>query len=230
MLAIVLTLITTAQADEKRHEVSLELASMSGQSVSADRISAEDLSFSGIRAGYGVTPWLTIIGSWNVSRSETAFYRDSYTYEAYPDESSYYQDDSVTTSGSQDMLSMFVVNQFAVGPKVDFSVKPWLHPYVTTQFNVVHGSLVLSDDLQDDDSLISVQSSSLGIGGVASAGVEFRLKPVNSRLQVASHLEVGGQWNSAFSFSTSEDDSATFDIGDFGFGGLVVRGGLGLRF
>ena len=228
MLTIVLMLMTAAQADEKRHEVSLELASINGQTASAERISADFLSFSGIRAGYGVTPWLTIIGSWNVSRSETDFYKEDYV--EYPDDGYYSDEEYYTTSGSQDMRSLFVVNQVAIGPKIDFTVTPWLHPYVTTQFNVVHGNLKFSDDLEEEDSLVSVQSSSFGLGGVASAGVEFRLKPMNSRFQVASHLELGGQWNSTLSFSTAEDDSATFSLGDFGYGGLVVRGGIGLRF
>ena len=82
MIAIVLAVMTAAQADEKRHEISVELTSINGQTATFDRIAVDPIPFSGIRAGYGINPWLTIIGSWNISRTQTSFSTNSY-YDEY---------------------------------------------------------------------------------------------------------------------------------------------------
>ena len=124
-------------------------------------------------------------------------------------------------------------HEFTVGAKYDWSPLKRIHPYATTQFMVNRMSLMINEAQSEDDPMIDIRGGGLGIGGVISGGVEYRTRPVNNGLQLASHLEVGYGLASKVQFDNLKNNGGDFsavDAGDLSLGGVYFRWGVGVRF
>jgi hypothetical protein len=226
MFGLLISLISVSQAEEVRHEVSLQMASIIGSSSTFERVANNPSNLTGLRGGFGLSENLTIVGSWNLGITDTDFSNSYYLEYGEDGDEVYYEGDG----SNQDLSSRLILNEIAFGPKFGIQLSPWLHSYATAQVNLIHGSLTFSDDVEDDDSLSMISASAMGFGGSGAVGVEFRMKPIQNCYQVASHLEFGGQWNTALSFTHTDENDSSLRIGSLGIGGLAVRGGVGVRF
>jgi len=221
-MMIFIALATAAFAAEPRHEVSLELGTHNSDSPAWGVIDSNSSNTIGIRGGYGINSRLTAIGSWHVGQIVTDHSSNSNDY--------YYEEPVHGSSGlNGGVYSSLLVNHLSAGAKISNQIQPWLVPYATVQGLVSIGSFSITDDLDDDESLINVSDSALGLGGVLSVGAELRAKPVNGA-SWAGHLEFGYGLTTEMAFALEGEGDSSASIGGLGYKGLSVRAGVGLRF
>lgn len=226
MFITILMLLTNAHAvdDIAVNELSVELGYLDGGDPHSYMI--QNGRTLGLRGGYGLNSWLTLIGSWHMSSTNTAF-GESYGYEV---DSDYYSNDYYAQVGV--FNTTLRSHEFSVGPKVDWSITKRFHPYATTQLMVNRMHLGINDSL-DDDPMIDIRGGGLGIGGLASGGLEFRTRPMSSGVQLASHMEFGYGISSKINFDNmknNDGDYSEIDAGDLSMEGLYFRFGVGIRF
>jgi hypothetical protein len=228
MMLILLTTMGIAFAGEARHELSLEVGTQAERDSDAGFLSGDPEGSLGIRGGYGMSSWLTILGSLHVGGTRTIM--EDYSYYDYGYEDEYY--DEYHYTDSQVFDSLFLHTQISSGPKASYVLKPWLVPYATVQATGVHGLLRLDDDLDEKDSLIETSAQAIAVGGAAAAGIEIRSKSVRGEFNVASHLELGYGATTKLNFKSRSgtEGGDPLSIGDLAFGGTYFRLGIGLRF
>jgi len=231
MMLLSLFALSTAHADEARNEVSLEWATLEGRDPDSDIIMDYGESSFGIRGGYGLNSWLTVVGAWHVGGTRN--YAESwYNYDDYDYDYEETGEESDVFNRNMGFESFFLHNQISAGPKVDYSVNRWLHPYATAQALVVHSHLTLSDDIDDRDSDVNIRSNGIGLGGTSTVGLEIRTRPIKRKYSVAVHFESGYVWTTKMSYKVkqSTEKGDKMPIGDLAFGGTNIRGGIGIRF
>jgi hypothetical protein len=228
MFITLLMLLTNAHAvdDIAVNELSVEVGYLDGGDLHSYMIQ-NGRSF-GLRGGYGLNSWLTLIGSWHMSSTKTAFrdpYYDDYGYDSDYNTEDYYGQEGVFNTTLRS-------HEFTVGPKVDWSVSKRFHPYATTQLMVNRMHLSINDSL-DDDPMIDIRGGGFGVGGLASGGLEYRSRPMSSGVQLASHMEFGYGISSKINFDNmknNDGDYSEIDAGDLSMEGLYFRFGVGVRF
>ena len=159
-------------ADHAVHELSLQAGSVARRGMYSDSILADSNGISGLRIGYGVKPWLSLIASWNVGITADLNSIDS--DDDYMIEEVEYPAGNTGSSLSGYLGSQFVHHQLSFGPKFDLSITPNWHPYIASQVVMIHGKLQFSDNIEDDSSLVNITTSDVGFGGNLTAGVEWR--------------------------------------------------------
>lgn len=159
----------------------------------------------GLRAGYGITPHLGVVASWQHSVDGGTVWAGGYDYEG--DESSF-------------NLAL-ASNRFSLGPKARFEVFPWLVPYATVQGALLWGSVKLDDDLDDDENLNQIRESGLAPGALGALGLEFVFRRSDRAVRPALGFEAGYGWMAPLTLEP---------MGELEFHGFYGSGTLGLRF
>ena len=227
-MLIILAFTSAALASEARHEVSVSFGNLNSNDPAWRILDGQQTPKGGIRAGYGLNPWLTLIGSWEMSRISNDHLASFYDYE-YNDSVHGATPESDGQAVSGGVFSSLSVHHLSFGTKYSHAFLPWLVPYATTQATVHVGSLSVSDNLDREEAEIAIDSSGIGFGGVVSGGLELRSKPYAGAFSFAAHLEFGYALSSNMNFSIESEDSSA-DIGSLGYNGPTVSAGLGLRF
>jgi len=226
----ILAFTTAAMAAEPRHEVSVEIGSLRSNDPAWNVIGGQQSPAGGIRAGYGLSPSLTVIGGWHMSQIQTDHNTSYYGY-GYEDEDIAHEPTGSSSNGATagSVLSELSVHHLSLGAKFSREVQPWLVPYATGQGKLHIGSLRVTDDLDKDEAMIDLNSSGLGFGGLFSAGVELRSKPANGSFSLAAHLEFGYAISTPMEFAI-ESEGSSASIGSLNYNGATVSAGVGLRF
>ena len=231
MMLLLLTTIGLASAGEARHELSIEVGTQAERDPDAGFLSSNPESSLGIRGGYGLNPWLTVLASVHVGGTRnqvdpSGYYEYGYEEEYYDYDDYYYGESGVGFD------SLFLHTQVSTGPKASYVLKPWLLTYATLQASGMHGLLRLDDDLDEKESLSEFSSQAVAVGGAAAAGFELRSKSVRGKYNLASHMELGygATTRLNFRFRPGADGADPVPIGDLAFGGTYFRLGVGVRF
>lgn len=197
----------SAPASAGTNELAFELGALGSSDRNWDLFSDGPLlSSMGLRAGYGVNDWLTVVGTWQTARDGSVLYIESYDANEYLD---------------QDALLSLRTNQLSLGPKFSLDLFSWLHPYATVQGLALLGTVRMDDDAQHDDNLNQYKSSAVTGGGFAALGLDFILLREDRPIRPATYLEMGYGRTANLAFD---------DIGTLGFGGFALRWGVGARF
>lgn len=227
MLNLILMTMGSALAldDSPRNEFSLEIGYLDGDDEQS--YTYYNGTTLGLRGGYGINSWLTVIGSWHMNQTNTTFGYDDYESPDY--------DYEVSDEINSDMPfhTQLRSHEFTIGTKYDWSPLNRLHPYATTQLMLNRMGLRINEGEALDDPMVDIRGGGLGIGGVVSGGLEVRTRPMTSGLQLASHLELGYGIASKVQFDNLENNNGDFseiDAGDLSLGGLYFRWGVGVRF
>lgn len=228
MLNILFILFNNAHAfeDAPKNELSVEIGYLDGRTALARTF--HNSTTYGLRGGYGLTNWLTVIGSWHMSQTYNSF-SDSYSYDYEYD----YSEDYVYSGYNMPFSTRLRSHEIALGAKVDWSPLKRIHPYATTQVLINRMGLNITEDYLEDEPLVDIRGGGMGFGGIASAGVELRTRPFSNGLQLASHFEMGYGISSRVQFDDMSNNDGAFsavDVGDIALGGLYVRFGTGVRF
>ena len=226
MLSI-LAFTAASIAAEPRHEFSIDLGRLESNDPSWNVIGGKTSSAGGIRAGYGISPLLTVIGSWHYTRIQSNHGADYYDYSEEMGHSGGSSTGHSAISGQA--LSELSIHHLSIGTKFSHAVQPWLVPYATTQGQLRLGSFRVTDNFDADEAMIDVRSSGVGFGGLVSAGLEVRSKPVNQAFSASAHLELGYALSTPLAFEVSTEDSDA-SIGSLGLSGPTISAGVGLRF
>ncbi|MGC6510763.1 MAG: hypothetical protein ACON4U_20250 [Myxococcota bacterium] len=228
MLNFVFILLNSAHAteDSPKNELSIEVGYLDGRSPKTWAF--HNSTTYGLRGGYGINNWLTVIGSWHMSQTFTSFSDDHYDDYEYDSEVDY-------VYGSTDMpfSTRLRSHEIALGTKVDWSPSQRIHPYATAQILINRMGLNITESYLEDDPQVDIDGGGMGFGGIASGGVEYRTRSFSNGLQLASHFELGYGMSSRIQFdgmSNNEGDFSDVDVGDLALGGLYVRFGMGVRF
>lgn len=203
------------------HELSLELGTFGAPDPAWENLSDGDAVGSrGIRAGYGLTPSLTLIGSWHHSA-------DGAEIEGPGSEEEY---DTL-------FRTAFLSDQFAVGPKLQWRWKRWLVPYATVQGVGWLGRARIDDDFDDDANINQYQFTGFAPGAMVTAGLDLIPTRVGRRVRLASHLEAGYGVTSRMTLTqaggsdrANTDGEKAVELGAVGFRGFALRWGVGVRF
>ena len=215
MLNTILALVAFASpaqadmADGTLHEVSFEAGMIQAQDPNWSMFSDVDgLSTFGVRVGYGINSWLSVVGGWH-HRSH-----DSELFSEY-----------------SDYIEMRLnADRFSVGPKFDYDLTSWLKPYATVQPVVARGGLQIDEDGGDDYNINAYQFSDWTAGGVAALGVDFIPVGPYTSVHFSAHLEAGYGILRPLEFENNDVGNAAVSIGDLDFNGLYIQGGVGVRF
>ena len=225
----ILAFTSAALASEARHEVSVSFGNLQSNDPAWGIVGGKESPNGGIRAGYGVNPWLTVIGSWELSRISNDHAASYYDYEYGYEDVGHGSSGAPGQAVSGGVFSELSIHHLSVGAKYSHAFLPWLVPYATTQ-GVVHvGGLRVSDNLDRDEATINIDSSGVGFGGIVSGGIELRSKPYAGSFSLAAHLEFGYALSSNMNFSFDSEGSSA-DIGSLGYNGPTISAGVGLRF
>ena len=203
------------------HEFSLELGTFGSPDPAWDYLGDSNAVGSrGVRAGYGLTPNITLIGSWHYSADGAEI-------------------DGPEVEDDSDVLfrTAFISNQFAVGPKVQWRWKRWLVPYATVQGVGWLGRARLDDDFDDDENINQYQFTGFAPGGMVTAGIDIIPKRVGRNIRLASHLEAGYGITSRMTLTqdggsdrANVEGERAVELGSVGFRGFALRWGVGVRF
>ena len=226
----ILAFTSAAMAAEPRHEITFDLGTLNSNDPAWNILGGQQSPSSGIRAGYGATPWLTVLGSWHLSRIQTDHGSSYYDYEEpHADighESSVHESNNAS---SGQVLSELSIHHLSLGAKFSHEVKRWLVPYATAQGRLHIGNLRVTDKWDAEDASIDLNASGLGYGGSVSAGVELRSKPIGGSMSLAAHLEFGYAMSTDLDFAL-ESEGSNASIGSLNYNGPTVSAGVGLRF
>jgi hypothetical protein len=229
-LGLAALLTTTADAKPKGHEVSLELGSFGAYDPNFDLFSESDaVGTYGARVGYGITKSLTILGSWHHGSDGV-----SVDYNGYSDEEDSFEDDIYD---EELFRTAFISDQFMLGPKLAWRIRPWIAPYATLQGVGILGRARIDDDFDHDDNPNQIRYTGFAPGGYVAGGVDIKpLKIGKDGLRLATHLELGYGITSDMTFKQEGGTDAELgsgavaEVGTVNFRGFTMRWGVGVRF
>ena len=214
-IALLAVPATAVAAD---HELSLELGA-TGHAADDNWFLFDDntdaLTDYGLRLGFAVHDRVAVIAGYHHGAQGSRIELPGYGGDS---DEYYYDDDS---SEGQALAAAYYADTFSLGAKADLPVAVWFQPYATIQALGIRSMVRLDDDTTTDDNPNQLQRATFNPGGLASAGVEFRIPIRHTSWALASHLELG------YHIATPSD----FDeLGSLTNRGLVFRWGLGVRF
>jgi hypothetical protein len=205
----------------KGHELSLELGSFGAPDPAWDFLADGDpVGSYGVRAGYGLSRNVTLVGSWHRSADGAEI-------------------EGPASEGEYDTLfrTAFISHQFAVGPKVQWRWKRWLAPYATLQGIGWLGKARLDDDFDDDENVNQYSYTGFAPGGMVTAGVDIKPLKLGKKVRVGSHLEAGYGITSRMTLTqdggtdrANAEGEKAVELGAVGFRGFTLRWGVGVRF
>lgn len=207
MALVALALAGDASAADLGWSLSGELANVHNADPSWDLFSSRDgMPSRGLRAGLKVGPHVTAHAGWQrISRGADVRVP---TFGG-------------TGKGVADVRMAFLADAYALGAQVALPLKEVVAPYASVDGMVLRGVMKLDEDTETRENLGQVVGSGFSPGVSTTGGLELRSPMAPAGWQAAVYLEGGWSW------------FARGDYGAFGQmqpGGLVVRGGLGLRF
>lgn len=128
---------------------------------------------------------------------------------------------TVYTDGSTSQFDTALRTEvFSLGGKVDAPVTDWFLPYIAANALLVRGGLTIDED-GDTQGGADIRKGSVAPGVAALGGVEFRIPQGSAAFTLAATTEVGYAYVAPMSFD---------GLGSVQPGGLIVRGGVGVRF
>lgn len=202
------------------HEVSLELGTLGAPDPAWDYLGSQPYVPSyGARVGYGLTPAVSIVGSWHRGA-------DGAEIEG-------------PGSAEDDVLfrTAFISHQLALGPKLQWRWKPWIAPYATLQGLGVIGKARLDDGFDDDENPNQYTYTGFSPGGLVAGGVDLKPLRVAKGVRIGTHLELGYALTRRMRLvqeggkdPANDDQNGDVELGSVGFRGLSMRFGVGVHF
>ncbi len=218
-IALCLSLLSTASADNNGIEVSLEGGLMETSGSKWDLFSDGALITTGVRAGKRLAENTSVtlgwrhaaVGSTLVIGDEEIIY-DDYGYEE-PD----------------GPYLGIVLDQYSLGAKHTWTVKPWFQPYVTGEAILSVGHFLMDDDPDKEGNSNEIRRGAVAPGGAATVGMDVLSFGKDARWRVALFVESGYQTGFALKFvdRTQKND---IPVGDLPLQGVVTRFGLSAQF
>ncbi len=211
--ALILTTGALAgSTDGMDNELSLEVGSFGADEQWTAFSSSAQMGTVGVRAGYALSPNLTIVAGWHRGR-----HGGSLIVETYDDGDYLYNEIGLDFTG----------HQLTLGPKVDYQLTHWLRPYATVQALGFFGKIRLDEDTSDDE-LQRFRAQTFG--GIGALGIDLVPGSPRRTVHPASYLELGYGHAFSMNFEDSDAGNEPAPIGSMGFSGLYLRWGVGVRF
>ncbi len=120
----------------------------------------------------------------------------------------------------QTVRMAFFADEYTLGARVGAPVVDVIYPYVSGDGMVLRTVVKFDEDIETRENPGQVQGSGWAPGALALGGLELRTRQSPIGLRYAGFLELGYGW-----FLPGQ----LGDIGQMQPGGLVVRGGVGVR-
>ena len=206
------------------HELSLQVGTLATPDPAWEYLgSGNQIASYGVRAGWGFTPALGLVASWHRGR-------DGVDLEGPASAS------DVDSSDGLLFRTSFVSHQFALGPKLQWRMKPWFAPYATLQGLGVVGTARLDDGFDEDDNPNQYTYRGFAPGGVLAGGVDVKPFRIARGVRVGTHLEMGYALTGRMKLvqeggrDPSNDDNGEALLGVVGFRGFTMRFGVGVNF
>lgn len=197
----------TAHAQNIDGSVQLEYGRMANNDPGYDLFNDRNRMPSwGVRGGASIGEHLSIIGGWHRVR------RGSETWAYYEGEDSFYENQ---------LSAAYYADQFTLGPKVGIKLGEIVYPYASVEGMLFRSVIRFDDDTSTKNNLGQVMGAGMAPGLVTAAGAEFRSQTGVVGLMIAFHFDLGYAWVNPVTYGT---------LGDIQPGGLMGRGGIGLRF
>jgi len=215
MLSTIITVMAIAApvhaetGDTVSNELSIEAGLIQSDDPNWDIFSdTGGLSTVGVRAGYGINSWLSVVGGWHHRTHDSEMFSEFSDY----------------------VELRLNADRFSVGAKANYELNSWIKPYATVQPMAVRGGLQIDEDGSDDYNINEYQFSDWSFGGLAALGVDVIPADPRNFLNLSAHLEAGYGLLQPLSFENSDVGNTAVSIGDLDFNGFYVQGGVGIRF
>ncbi len=126
------------------------------------------------------------------------------------------------SAGDQSFVAAWAGDFWGVGVRADLEPLPWLLPYLSAEALLVRGLVRFDENPDVSDNVGQLADAALAPGGAFAVGVELRIPKGSAPFTLAWHLQAGYGLVGKLSFSTIDEEMQP--------GGLLVRGGMGVRF